>query len=41
MDAALAFLTTTVGLLAAGFLIVFLLGWYFLWRSRRKLRETT
>jgi hypothetical protein len=41
MDALLAFVMTTAGLVAAGALFIIALGCYFLWRSRRKLRQTT
>ena len=41
MDALLAFVMTTAGLVAVAVLFVIALGCYFLWRSRSKLRQTT
>jgi hypothetical protein len=41
MDGLLEFLLGMGGIAVAAFLLVLLLGTYFLWRSSRKLNETT
>jgi len=41
MDAILAVMTGTIGVLIGGAALLLLIGWYLLWRSRRKLRQTT
>jgi hypothetical protein len=41
MDWLLEFLLGIGGIAVAALLLVVLLGWYFLWRSARKLSETT
>jgi hypothetical protein len=41
MDAIVEFMTGTVAVVGGGFLVVLALGWFLLWRSRRKLRQTT
>ena len=35
------FMTATVAFAGGGLLLVLALGWFLLWRSRRKLRQTT
>jgi type II secretory pathway component PulM len=41
MDAILAVMTGTAGLVVGGVVLLLLIGWYVLWRPRRKLRQTT
>jgi hypothetical protein len=41
MDGIIAFLTGVGGILLGAFVLVLLVGWYFLWRASRKLKETT
>ncbi|MEA2978461.1 MAG: hypothetical protein QOF09_284 [Alphaproteobacteria bacterium] len=41
MNTVLELLTGTAGLLFGALVFVLLLGWFLLWRSRRKLKQTT
>jgi LPXTG-motif cell wall-anchored protein len=41
MDALLQALTGTVAIVIGGVFAVLAVGWFLLWRSRRKLRQTT
>jgi hypothetical protein len=41
LDALLAIVTSAVGAAIGGIALLLLAGWYLLWRSRRKLRQTT
>ncbi len=41
MQSIAEFLMGTAGLVIGGVLALLLIGWFILWRSRRKLRQTT
>ena len=41
MHAIAEFMMGTAGLLIGGLVAVLAVGWFLLWRSRRKLRQTT
>jgi hypothetical protein len=41
MEPIVTFLSSISGIVVAVLVVLFLAGWFFLWRSRRKLRETT
>ena len=41
MDALLQALTGTAAIVGGGAIVVLAVGWFLLWRARRKLRQTT